>query len=76
MCPGRTTINSCRRGESNRRAKLKTRKLQILLNARNAKTAKNVFRSYATVTRNCCEGLPCRSEFVGRRKLISYMKTN
>src|ERR1700681_4801228 len=39
-------------GESNRRATLKLRKLLILQTARNAKTAKNVFRGYAAATRN------------------------
>ena len=39
-------------GESNRRATLKSRKLLILRIARNAKTAKNVFRGYAAATRN------------------------
>jgi hypothetical protein len=48
----RQTSNWCRRGESNRRAMLKSRKLLILRIARNAKTAKNVFHGYAAATRN------------------------
>ena len=62
MSPGRTFIQWCRRGESNRRATLKTRKLQILLNARNAKTARNVFRGYAAATRSRCRGSSWWSE--------------
>jgi hypothetical protein len=49
MCPVRTLIQWCRRGESNRRATLKSRKLLILRIARNAK---NVFHGYAAVTRS------------------------
>jgi hypothetical protein len=45
-------IQWCRRGESNRRAILKTRKLLILKNARTVKNAKNVFHGYAAATRN------------------------
>jgi hypothetical protein len=39
-------------GESNRRARLKSRNLLILRTARNAKTARKVFRGYAAVTRS------------------------
>jgi hypothetical protein len=46
----------CRRGESNRRAMLKSRKLLILRIARNAKNAKNVFHDYAAVTRSAAKG--------------------
>jgi hypothetical protein len=38
-------------GESNRRAVLKSRNLLILLNARDAKTPRNVFCGYVAVTR-------------------------
>jgi hypothetical protein len=41
----------CRRGESNPLPTLKSRKLQILLNAKNVETARNVFHGYAAVTR-------------------------
>jgi hypothetical protein len=47
MWPGRTERIWRRRGESNPRATLKTRKLLILQIARNAKTARNTFRGYA-----------------------------
>jgi hypothetical protein len=45
-------IQWCRRGESNRRATLKSRKLLILRIARNAKTARNGFHGYAAATRS------------------------
>ena len=75
MSPGRTFIQWCRRGESNRRAILKSRKLLILRIARNAKTAKNVFHGYATVTRNAARYFMAGG-IVGTQKFISYWKTN
>jgi len=52
MSPGWTRTAWCRRGESNRRATLNPCKLLILINARNAKTARKAFRGYAAATRN------------------------
>src|ERR1700693_3353943 len=65
MSPGRTDLRWCRRGESNRRATLKTRKLLILQIARNAKTARNVFRGYAAATRK-----PRKGFHVGRNPWV------
>jgi hypothetical protein len=49
--PGFIEGSLVRRGKSNPRPTLKSRKLQILLNAKNVKTARNVFRGYAAATR-------------------------
>ena len=63
-------------GESNRRTMLKSRKLLILQIARNAKTARNVFRGYVAATRNAAEGFSFVAGIVGTQKFISVTKTN
>src|ERR1700693_4695381 len=75
MCPGRTAYYWCRRGESNRRATLKSRKLLILRIARNAKTARNVFHGYAAATRSAARGFRAGRNR-GTQKFISDTKTN